>query len=664
MAEERIITKEDLEKSSTELFSLLNQKELGDANKQQINAIVENNPGLLDWKDFTARITLPDLMTEYKKGATPAGLVEKSHKSLETTHQVLNNLYQLKQEGYFPSVENPAGLAAGKAWQANGETLATQTIKNITFMDSLEKDARLSTEDRNLLQNHNHDEYRVFLRQLYSGENSYNCNPKHRNIKGQKVDDIMRHVQEDRKTLSVDSQPKTLTVEELKNRAYQGTLTVEQAEQLRKHDDDKKVADMKNIPGDKKKEKHESKDKFRDEDVVKYMYEEWFLAGMSYIFNKIEDLTINTINNACNACADRASAHRTAANDARDAKIKEATRKAGTFNHRVSESMDGLSAECNAKTASFKDIIKDLRTNLNNPSPEWKYYKPEDPFIQQLQGNPAMAEKFLDAVGPELENGVKMLETTGKLAMNIAAIEMTDNFMANDLTWRKDGKNNKEYLHDDEIQAQFINNSKQTQRKILEAVSVISEDTRLLAELQYSNLPPLKSGETRPTMQAFIQQQINKEVNGFIKDLADKSQNASKLQQKNIAKGRFDSLTGAMSVTRDSEISRDIKNIHKTIDKKIQNGAVYDNQVFKDEHSKERIQIKTSLYEEAAAENSPRSMQNTFAKMKELNAYNQQTFAAQRQNAAERKKQVEIFKSHLDRRNTFMPAVKKQIQRD
>ena len=84
---------------------------------------------------------------------------------------------------------------------------------------------------------------------------------------------------------------------------------------------------------------------------------------------------------------------------------------------------------------------------------------------------------------------------------------------------------------------------------------------------------------------------------------------------------------------------------------KIKDGSLYNKDMFKEEHSKERIVAKAGLYEEAMKENSPQSMQKIFEYTKELNTYQLETIKNRRINASARKAEVEKFKNRIEKRN-------------
>lgn len=649
MADEKLdVSEEALTQEAGKLFALLNKEELMENDKMDIDGIVQKNPLLLSWKGFAEKVALPDLMTAYMNNESIDTMLEDSSKSIQTAKRVLDNLHKVKADGWLRDVENPtAEVAAGIA--PNGETIGTQLIKNISFLQSLQKEPNVSAEQRAMVKQHNNDECRGFVDKMYD-ENGYGADKNQPNLQNQTPKDLVKDIVGDRQTLMVENKQeaplKTQTVDDLKNKAYQGTLTVEQANELRKRLDEKKIADMVSQPGDSKKQKHESNDKFKDEDVIKYMYEDWILGGASWLFNKAEDAFLNIVDSAVEICIARAGKRKAEKQTAANERLSAASAKANAFAKMAAKSQTDLGADCAAKSASYDDILNDLSNNLNNPDPHWEYFDKDDEFVKELQANPSKNAEFIEHASEELKNRTQFIESTGKLAMMMTAARMTEEFMGDDGKWR----NNGEYLSDDELKAQFTQKTKDCQKNILKAVAVISEDTRLLSEAAYDNLQGQK-----PDLATFTAENTDREVNAFLKQLAGTVKTAVEIQQKDLDEKAFDNFSAKK---HDRSVARSIRNADNLIAQKIQNGAVYENSLFEKEHSKERIEAKTGLFEEAMKENSPAGLAKTFEYMKQLNQYQAQTNDARLRGVESRKQAVQKFKDKIVKRD---PAVFNRI---
>lgn len=660
MADEKLdVSEEALTKEADKLFALLNKEELMESDKMDIDGIVQKNPLLLSWKGFAEKVALPDLMTMHNSKQPIDNIIESSDKSLQTTERVLANLQKVKESGWLRNVENPAAEVVSGI-SPNGETIGTQAIKNISFLQSMQNEPDVSAEQKAALKQHCNGICRDFVDKVYDSEKGYGADKNQPNLQNQTPKDLVKDIVGDRHTLMVESadrknmtvenkqeEPrKTLSIEELKDKAYQGTLTVEQANELRKKEDDKKIADMVSQPGDKKKNKHESNDKFKDEDVIKYMYEDWVLGGASWLFNKAEDAFLNIVDSAVEICTSRAGKRKADKVAASAENLNAASAKANAFSKAISKKLTDFSDSCAAKSASYDAILNDLSNNLNNPDPHWEYFDKDDEFVKRLKANPAKGAEFIKYASEELKNRTQLIESTGKLAMMMTATRMTEEFMGDDNKWRNKG----EYLSDEELQIKFAQKTQECQKNILKAVAVISEDSRLLSEAAYDNLQGKK-----PDLKTFTAENTNREVNAFLKQLAGTVKSAAEIQQKDLDDKAFDNFSAKK---HDCSVARSIRNADNLIAQKIQNGAVYENSMFKEEHSKERIEAKTGLFEEAIKENSPDSMAKTFEHMKQLNQYQAQTNDARLRGIESRKQAVQKFKDKIVKRD---PAVFNRI---
>ena len=602
----------------------------------------------MSWKGFAEKVALPDLMTAYMNNESIDTMLEDSSKSIQTAKRVLDNLQKVKADGWLRDVENPtAEVAAGIA--PNGETIGTQLIKNISFLQSLQKEPNVSAEQRAMVKQHYNNECRGFVDKMYD-ENGYGADKNQPNLQNQTPKDLIKDIVGDRQTLVVENKQeaplKTLSIEELNDKAYQGTLTVEQANERRKRLDEKKIADMVSQPGDSKKQKHESNDKFKDEDVIKYMYEDWILGGASWLFNKAEDAFLNIVDSAVEICIARAGKRKAEKQTAANERLSAASAKANAFAKMAAKSQTDLGADCAANSASYDAILNDLSNNLNNPDPHWEYFDKDDEFVKKLQANPSKSAEFIEYASEELKNRTQFIESTGKLAMMMTAARMTEEFMGDDGKWR----NNGEYLSDKELQVIFAQKTRECQKDIFKAVSIISEDMRLLSEAAYDKLQGQK-----PDLATFTAENTDREVNAFLKQLAGTVKTAVEIQQKDLDEKAFDNFSAKK---HDRSVARSIRNADKLIAQKIQNGAVYENSLFEKEHSKERIEAKTGLFEEAMKENSPAGLAKTFEYMKQLNQYQAQTNDARLRGVESRKQAVQKFKDKIVKRD---PAVFNRI---
>lgn len=347
---------------------------------------------------------------------------------------------------------------------------------------------------------------------------------------------------EENKTLNVDARRGTQTVENWKDAVYQGkTLTVEQ--QKAKEAYDKKIAEMQNVNGDRKREKREpSHDKFRDEDVVKYMYEDWFLAALSWICNKIEDKTLELIDTAGNKWLERHDRRVAETKALKDEKLKAAREKLESFNQNTrgqTESKGGRPTDLEEivafHTSRYQSVFEALANKLKGKPYDETVLHADVPWVKDLEAHPEKAAEFLAKAPQELENRVKMVEGITKLSATITALEMSDEMMRHDKKWRgEDGK----YRSDEDLQTEFINRSVSRFEKIKEAVDSIDQD---------------------PSHQTV--EQRNAAVNEFLQKLSEKTKELQEKQLKNVDQNRFDAINKAPN----KEVAKGIKAMDEAI---------------------------------------------------------------------------------------------------
>ena len=203
MAEEKTnISEANLAKASEDLFALLNKEELMERDKVDVDGIVKKYPAILEWRDFSAKIALPDLMSMRNQNKSADEILKTSAESLKTTERVLDNLQKVKESGWLADVDNPAAAAVGGI-SPNGETIGTQTVKNICFLQALQNEPSLSDEQKAAVKQHNTVEYRRFIDKAYDA-NGYGADEKQVNMQKQNPKGLMKQFVQDRQNLTVE----------------------------------------------------------------------------------------------------------------------------------------------------------------------------------------------------------------------------------------------------------------------------------------------------------------------------------------------------------------------------------------------------------------------------------------------------------------------------
>lgn len=452
------------------------------------------------------------------------------------------------------------------------------------------------------------------------------------------------------KTKETDKPRGTLSVEQLREGAYRGTLTAEQQDQLKKIDD-KKVANLENVDGDRNlsKKRDPAKDKFREEDVVKYMYEEWFLAGASWLFNKTEDFLLGSIDTALDKATRRHQTHNPPKTERDTSELNAAIGKSSQLAQITQQNMQNLSAQCDAKKTGLQEHLDDLSAYVRGEKTidELKGFKEKDDaeFLGKLQKNPNAGE-FLHVAEKRIAHDLKLIESTGKLSYLMTSIEMTDELMRNDKTWRVEDdkkrlfgkKPDQPYKDIETLKEELQNRTLTRHEKILEAVAVISEDARLHAEIAYDQMKdkPANKGE-------FILGAVTSQVSSFLKELESKTIMAAQKQKESVEQGQFN----VVGKQPDKKVKGIIKDADELIDQKIQYGEVFNEKGFNNGESSQRVTNSQSLFTAALQENTPQGVKTILETMTtkiDLDLAQNQT--AQAANDA-RKKSFEAMKARI-----------------
>lgn len=563
-----------------------------------------------DYVTFTPddKTEINQIVTQDTKVFESQDFLSQTKDDIKASETVLKNLKTLKEEGLFADVKNPADMAARSIQQAR-EPQEEPPVQKQTQQQTA-KPANEQTQP------------------------SKQPQPAKR---------------------------KSLTIEQLEEGDYRGSLTAEQQQQLKAAQDKKNIAHLENKDGDRDLSKRlkPSEDKFKDEDVVKYMYEEWFLGGMSWLFNKAESSILGGFDAALDKAARRRTKSTTSKKGDKSPQLTVATAKVADFANITQNAMQNLGNNCFNKKQDYQKRFAELRGLKDGSIKEsdLKHFDKEKDkeFLQKVKSDPQFVHG-LNASQKRINDDIDMLQTTGKLAFMIASIEMTDEMMRSDKMWRIDGKRKNSYYDEQQMSTALLERQKQIHQGILDAVSVIQEDNRLHGVIALES-------ETDPkNKNAYLNNAVNLGVAAFIQNLNDKVTEVAKKQAENVAEGNFE-VVGKLP---GSDIRKDLKNIHKMIEDTKNYGAIFNHKVFETEKSKEKVEQRQSLLRMAMEENAPRSNQNIMSQA--LNSVDQSLaeIAASKMDNAQRKASVEKLKARIlkhEGRETFdkkIMAIKQQ----
>lgn len=638
------------------VYQALSKKEMTEEDKKFVSETLKRDPDFLIKGEFLAKIAPLDMNRCPDSKGGCLGYIAKSAQQLEATSLTLANIDALTKEGLLENKggKTPVQHMLDNGRLPNGEIMGTQTVKNVIYLRALQNDEKYADNaDVSQYLSENQD----FLGKMYR-QNEYGANPNRRNYMGQKVGEIMdSHLDKDSKarTLTVKDlqtkpyqKTKALSREELEVGAYQGTLTAEQMDELNHlRDSDKKEGEVHNVPGDPKREKREqSKDSFTDEDVVKYLYEEWLLKFASWSFNKIEEKFLDVIDAAGGYVVERAVARRARRKkdkENRDGKLNDAKARVDDFIDIFSAVNRAKKDGYSTKETKYKDMFADLEKVIADRNYKSQYNFDEG-FIEKLRQDPH-AKDFIKAGQERVASMVGTLKITDQLGLLMAQIDMTDKMMKDENSWNKDGKP----MSREDLAKQLTRNAQANQVQLLNAISVISEDSRLIAEMAWEKL--LDKDRAKLNFNDFIQGSVNKDVNAFIEGVTQDVQKAAKLQQKEVEAGHFKEQ-GSKNGPSD-KVSQNLSSAKQKINSAVENGKVYDQAEFKEEKSAERIQ---TLREAAESHNEVSFLD----KVHELNTLGRETLETRRNNVDKRRADLAKYKERLEARDGKQ-VVDKQI---
>ncbi|MBO4294092.1 MAG: hypothetical protein J5896_01440 [Alphaproteobacteria bacterium] len=501
MAEEEIkqITREDCEA----LYALLTKKELSEDEQRQVKETIEKSPNILTDKEFSKYLALPDLAFEYTTPEELPALIEKNKQAVDNMKQVLDNLSDV--EGLTIKGKKCAAYLLDNMRFDNGEIVGTQLAKNIHFLGTARRKDLISEDD--------FGQSDTLYTSLYGEENGYGANRNARNTSGQKVSDVMRlaevlreekyenvstvdnvkdqvfmtHADEQRETLNVEEgNRRPMTIEEYEEGNYRGTLTVAQQEEYKKIKEQKKEATMEPKAVDPHRSSDEKKhgNGFKDEDVIKYMYEEWFLAGLSWLFDKAEDCVDMAIDRLLDDTTHRRALRAHEATMARNKACEDFSKKEKFFDAATASREENIRATIANNQAGFAADMQVLKKiDFNNLSDEEQtklQSKYGEPFIKWIRAayakSPEAVRRYLDDAPSGYANTCKTTNQIAKLAARQIKIEMQYEAMKDQKAWQK--KKSTEFRDDNDLMAEYDKRCAERCEALSEAVSVIQTDVK------------------------------------------------------------------------------------------------------------------------------------------------------------------------------------------
>ncbi len=492
-------------------------------------------------------------------------------------------------------------------------------------------------------------------------------------------------------SLEVGQKRRSLTAEEQKEGAYRGTLT---ADQMREYNEkQKKEAELENTnAGDPVRHTPEKKksEPFKEQDIVEYMYNAWFLGIMSWGFDKVEGGTESFINKLLYKQSHKSPKASTADAKVASPVVQEFLDRVTNLESACGHWTDKYAAECKDKKERYKGYFDELNIDYSTLSPKTekalkeKYSKG---FIDRLKADYAKEQEkvkeFFKKAPKQLPAMMSLLETTQKLAARQTALEMTNEAMQSAEKWMD--KETGKLKTDETLQKEFKARTNERHHEILVAVSDISEDARLLAEAEYINcdegqrkkfvktkvydvydqkISDAKSasekeklkaekekfkedfekaqpfGKSTPEAENLLFGKIASfEVNDYISKQAVLTDEIKELQKKEILEGRYD-INGKHPDKAVEQKIDALANITSEATEKM----LTDDKLFYKEGLKEKAFARRGLYEEGRMEQEDEP-HKVLESMQQLQTYRELKLAQEKKQLEERKK---YFKERLD----------------
>ena len=496
---------------------------------------------------------------------------------------------------------------------------------------------------------------------------------------------------EQKDSLKVEQNRRSLTAEQREEGAYRGTLTVDQMEEYNK--EKKKEAPLENKDsGDPVRHEPEKKkkDAFKEQDIVEFLYNNVFLAGMSWCFDRVEEGTESFINKLLYNASYRRPKAATSEAKAVSPVVQEFLDRVTNLGAACGYWTDKYAAECKDKKERYKGYFDELNIDYSTISPETEKALKEkynEGFIDQLKADyakdPAKVRAFFEKNPKQLMSAMSLIETTQKLAALQTNIEMTNEAMQSVEKWTD--KDTGKLKTDEMLQKEFKAKTNERHHQILVAVSDISEDARLLAEAEYINgdedqrqefvktkvydvydqkISDAKSATQKEQFQAekeefkrefeeaqpfgemtreaenlLFGQIASFEVNDYISKQATLTSELKELQEKEILEGHYD-ISGKHP---DKVVKRKIEALENITDDATTK-MLTDDKVFDREGLKEKAIARRSLYEEGLLEQEDKP-QKVLKTMQQLQTYRESNLKQKKEQLEERKK---YFKERIE----------------
>lgn len=494
----------ELKAAVAEFFSALdNGKPMEDLAK-----ILNDNPGILTSKEFMSK-SLPDVC----KNPENLGLVD-----LDKTLNLVKQINAMEKEGLIAADDAKAFYGAHNPY--TGDTIATYAARNAAA--AYDK----SCLDRSPEQNLSENAQAAFAKSAQDSADILNQMKDMGipmdlpNSKGQTIDDIAKFSQikdADGNSPIISGKPlareNSASVRE--NVSENGGLEVggESKEALKvkvgkealkvntkgkkaeNPEDEKNEATVEDE--DEEKAKHGPYDStpIKEEDIISYMYREWFLASMSWGINGAVNLACDAVDNLCDDFKKRYRKNEKIREEEKDKKRDDFSKAGKKF---LLDGAQEHTSEYREQSNNTDAYWNDLYENLGKNPPKYKVLNPDNPehkvFLdainKEYQQDPQACKHKLGSVIKNREEFKKLDSSLERLASEMVALEIMKEQMTS-------GK-----IKRGATLTQLIHNMSDKKRKEMFDKKIIKKKEDLLKNVSnlgvYAELKARESGITDP----------------------------------------------------------------------------------------------------------------------------------------------------------------------
>lgn len=494
----------ELKAAVAEFFSALdNGKPMEDLAK-----ILNDNPGILTSKEFMSK-SLPDVC----KNPENLGLVD-----LDKTLNLVKQINAMEKEGLIAADDAKAFYGAHNPY--TGDTIATYAAKNAAA--AYDK----SCLDRSPEQNLSENAQAAFAKSAQDSADILNQMKDMGipmdlpNSKGQTIDDIAKFSQmkdADGNSPIISGKPlareNSASVRE--NVSENGDLEVggESKEALKvkvgkealkvntkgkkaeNPEDEKNEATVEDEDEEKAKHGPHDSTPIKEEDIISYMYREWFLASMSWGINGAVNLACDAVDNLCDDFKKRYKRNEKLRDEEREKNRDDFSKAGKKFLFNGAQEHTSKYKEQSSNTDAY---WKDLYENLGKNPPKYKVLNPDNPehkvFLdainKEYQQDPQACKLKLGSVIKNREEFKKLDSSLERLASEMVALEIMKEQMTS-------GK-----IKRGATLTQLIHNMSDKKRKKMFDKKIIKKKEDLLKNVSnlgvYAELKARESGITDP----------------------------------------------------------------------------------------------------------------------------------------------------------------------